>query len=85
MSGADFKVGAKTGVLDADVKAGVDAGGVKGEVNLAVQPEVRDLVAAASGMALSAMTGPWGPALLIGAGALLYAYRRQKGKAGTGG
>lgn len=80
MSGADFKAGVKTGLADAEVELGATTGGVKGSAELAVQPELRDLLAAGGGMALSALTGPWGPAILIAAGAGLYFYRRQKTK-----
>jgi hypothetical protein len=84
MAGGEFKGSLKSGIADADVSLGAGTEGVKASADVAVQPEVRDLVAAASGMALSALTGPWGPALLIAAGAGLYLYRRQKAK-GAGG
>mgnify|MGYP001559015445 FL=1 len=83
MSEGKFGVGVKTGIADAEVKADVSPAGVKADVELTVQPEVRDLVSAAGGMALAAVTGPWGPAILVGAGAALYFYRRHKPKAGT--
>jgi hypothetical protein len=80
MSGADFKGGLKTGLADAEVEVGASPSGVKGSVDVTVQPEVRDVLAAASGMALAALTGPWGPALLVAAGAGLYFWRKHKAK-----
>lgn len=80
MSNADLKAGVRTGLVDAEAEIGAGTGGVRGAAELQVQPELRDLLAAGGGMALSALTGPWGPAILIAAGAGLYLYRKQKAK-----
>jgi hypothetical protein len=80
MSNADFRGGVKSGVLDAEVKAGAGTEGVSGSLDVALKPEVRDLVSAASGMLLAGLAGPWGPAVLVAAGAGLWLYRKQKAK-----
>ena len=88
MGSGRFETGIKTGMVDAEISAGATPSGVTGAANVTVQPEARDFVAAASGMALAALSGPWGPALLLAGAAGLYFYRRQKlekAKKGGGG